>query len=201
MTTQTRRMGDHAATDGGLRAVVRHATQADTDVIDRVHRAAFPVEEAASVATLAADLLALPSSSRVLNLVADIDGRVVGHVAFSPVVFDQFGGNGLESHWTGHLLSPLAVAPEFQGNRVGSRLVEHGIERLRTAKTDVLVTYGDPSYYGRFGFSNEAAVRFVAPYALTQPEGWLALLADSARSPEVAMRVRCVAPLQDSSLW
>ena len=37
---------------------------------------------------------------------------------------------------------------------------------------DILFVYGDPKYYSRFGFSADAAVRYIPPYRLQYPFGW-----------------------------
>ncbi len=81
-----------------------------------------------------------------LSLVALHGGRVVGHVAFSPVAV---GGRDL--NWWG--LGPLAVAPETQRIGVGSALVRSGLRRLAGQAVAGCVVLGDPRYYGRFGFA------------------------------------------------
>jgi putative acetyltransferase len=86
-----------------------------------------------------------------VSLVAELDGRVVGHVALSPVKID-----GAERGWFG--LGPVSVVPECQGAGIGSRLVHEAIARLRSAGARGCVLVGEPSYYGRFGFRAEPAL-------------------------------------------
>ncbi|MGY6632547.1 MAG: GNAT family N-acetyltransferase [Alkalilacustris sp.] len=78
-----------------------------------------------------------------LSLVAESEGRTVGHVAFSPVTVD-----GVEVGLTG--LGPLAVLPEAQGRGIGTALVWAGLGRLGGRGCVVL---GDARYYRRFGFA------------------------------------------------
>ncbi len=83
----------------------------------------------------------------ILSLVAALHGRVVGHILYSPVSI-QSGGRDI----SGAGLGPMAVLPEFQGQGIGSRLVEEGNNRLREAGTPFIVVLGHPKYYPRFGF-------------------------------------------------
>lgn len=83
-----------------------------------------------------------------LSLVAVSEGEVVGHILFSLVTFDppqaKFNGVGL---------APVAVAPEFQGQGIGSKLIRAGLEKCKQAGYSVVVVLGDPRYYSRFGFT------------------------------------------------
>jgi putative acetyltransferase len=79
-----------------------------------------------------------------LSLVAVVDGRLVGHILFSPVT----GCDGP----TGVGLGPMAVVPEFQRRGVGAALVRAALARLREAGCPFVVVLGHDSYYPRFGF-------------------------------------------------
>ena len=80
-----------------------------------------------------------------ISLLAGTRDNVVGHVLLSPVTLD---GQELPR---GLGLAPLAVAPDHQGQGVGSRLIEAGLERARQLGYAYVVVLGDPAYYGRFG--------------------------------------------------
>ncbi|MBS7697138.1 MULTISPECIES: N-acetyltransferase [unclassified Chelatococcus] len=80
-----------------------------------------------------------------LSLVAEAEGVVCGHIAFSPVMVA-----GAEVGW--HGLGPLAVLPRQQRQGIGSQLVMEGLAALRAAGSHGCVVLGDPLYYGRFGF-------------------------------------------------
>jgi len=88
------------------------------------------------------------SQALALSLVAEVDGAVVGHVAFSEVEISD-GSTG----WFG--LGPLTVKPGMQGRGVGSALVRAGLERLRQQGARGCVLEGDPVFYRRFGFAND----------------------------------------------
>lgn len=93
-----------------------------------------------------------------LSLVAEAEGAVRGHIAFSPVAISD-GTPG----WYG--LGPVAVAPEFQGCGIGATLVEAGLAALRAIEAKGCVVLGDPAYYGRFGFTHDPALAYPGPPA------------------------------------
>lgn len=82
-----------------------------------------------------------------VSLVAEIDGRVVGHIAFSPVTI-----SGQNCQWYG--VGPVSVRPDYQRQGIGKSLIEKGLRRLRKSGAKGCVLMGDPEYYERFGFRN-----------------------------------------------
>jgi putative acetyltransferase len=81
----------------------------------------------------------------MVSVVAEDQGSVIGHVAVSPVTVS----NGAE-HWYG--LGPISVAPERQGQGVGTLLMKHVLMKLRSLGAAGCVVLGEPGYYSRFGF-------------------------------------------------
>jgi putative acetyltransferase len=121
---------------------IRTETIQDIQAIDRVVVSAFPTNAEAAL------VHALRTAGKLrVSLVAEQSGRVVGHVAFSPVTLEP-------PHRSIHLLglAPLAVLPEFQRQGIGSELIERGLEACRNLKIDSVVVLGHPEFYGRFGF-------------------------------------------------
>ena len=82
-----------------------------------------------------------------ISLVAEEEGHVVGHIAFSPVRLSD----GTEG-WYG--LAPVSVLPEYHGRGIGSALVREGLRRLKALDSKGCCVVGHPGYYGRFGFEN-----------------------------------------------
>lgn len=80
-----------------------------------------------------------------LALVAEADGQVLGHIAFSPVLVAE-----TSCGWFG--LGPVAVARDHQREGIGSALICAGLEILRERGAQGVVLVGDPGYYERFGF-------------------------------------------------
>jgi putative acetyltransferase len=88
------------------------------------------------------------SGNLTVSLVAEADGKIVGHVALSPVsISDRSQG------WYG--LGPISVAPEHQGVGIGSQLIRQALAVLREMDASGCVLVGEPKYYSRFGFKAE----------------------------------------------
>lgn len=99
------------------------------------------------------------------------------------------------------MLSPVAVATAHQGMGVGQRLISHGLDLLRKEGVDIVVTYGDPAYYGRVGFRPVAEVDLPAPQPLSMPEGWIAQSLTDVPLTRIKGPSRCVAAFDDPALW
>jgi putative acetyltransferase len=83
------------------------------------------------------------TGAALLSLVATLNGRIVGHVMYSPVSVGEITGAGL---------GPMAVLPEHQRQGVGSKLVRAGNQKLRDSGCPFIVVVGHSSFYPRFGF-------------------------------------------------
>jgi putative acetyltransferase len=174
---------------------IRIATSRDSDAVHAIHLDAFPKGEGATVAKLAADLLEEEATPETLSLVAESDGAIVGHVAFSPVFVE-----GVDD-FNGYILAPLGVKASSQKGGFGRALIEDGLRRLSDRGVEVLFVYGDPDYYGRFGFSAEAAAGYNAPYPLQYPFGWQARVAHASPPTDSPLTITCVESLSDPGLW
>jgi putative acetyltransferase len=130
---------------------IRSETAADVRAITAVTVAAFePLE--ISRHTEQYVVAALRSSGALkVSLVAESDGRVIGHVAFSPVTVSD----GTRD-WYG--LGPVSVAPACQRRGVGTALIRAGLSRLKELGARGCCLVGHPGYYGRFGFQNVAGL-------------------------------------------
>ena len=126
---------------------------------------------------------------------AESDGAISGHLAFSPVTIE---GN---DDFKGYILAPLGVKASCQKGGIGRSLIEDGMRRLSDNGVEVLFVYGDPDYYGRFGFSAAAARDYNAPYPLQYPVGWQAVVLEAPILAESPARITCVEPLSDPGLW
>lgn len=130
---------------------IREENPSDADAITHVTLAAFH-DHPFSRQTEQFIILALRKAGALtVSLVAEMEGRIVGHVAFSPVTM----GDGTPD-WCG--VGPLSVLPECQKKGIGSALMIEGLNRLRALGAQGCVLVGDPRYYERFGFRNEPAL-------------------------------------------
>lgn len=65
----------------------------------------------------------------------------------------------------------------------------------------IVVTYGDPAYYGRLGFNAIGQDVIPPPFELTQPEGWLAQSLDGGAIAAIPGPSACVGALDDAVYW
>ncbi len=125
--------------------IIRNEKDSDVEAIFDVTKAAFenhPIsnhtEQFIIQALRAANALSI-------SLVAELDGKVVGHIAFSPVTISDGS-----QQWYG--LGPISVLPEYQKQGIGKALVHEGLSRLKDRAAKGCVLVGDPDYYEPFGF-------------------------------------------------
>lgn len=127
--------------------LIRCETNDDVSAIDEVTAAAFKTL-ANSNQTEQFIIAALRAAKALtVSLVAQVDGRVVGHIAFSPVTISDGSPN-----WYG--LGPVSVLPQYQRRGIGSALIQEGILRLKDLGARGCCLVGHPEYYRRFGFQN-----------------------------------------------
>jgi putative acetyltransferase len=125
--------------------VIRPEQPGDVQAIHAVHASAFPTDAEARLV----DGLRTAGHLSV-TLVAEDNGRIVGHVAFSPV--SLAGAPGALG------LAPLAVTPDRQRTGIGGRLVREGLAVAVAKGAQFVVVLGHPGYYPRFGFRRAAEV-------------------------------------------
>ena len=149
--------------------IIRNETTSDIEAIYEVTKKAFEnhpysdnTEQFIVNALRAAHAL-------TVSLVAEIDRKVIGHVAFSPVTISD------GSHdWYG--LGPVSVLPELQKQGIGQSLIREGLFRLKTIGAKGCILVGDPAYYKRFGFKNLSELM----YKGVPPENLLVLSFDNS---------------------
>jgi len=133
--------------------IIRAEALGDEVAIRFVHEAAFGRPDEARVAD---EVRATAGFVPELSLVAEEDGRVVGHVVLSRTTV---GGHEVL------LLGPIGVLPERQRHGIGSALVLEGLRRAEAAGVPLVLLEGDPGYYSRFGF------RLVSELGIEAPPG------------------------------
>ncbi|MFC7515879.1 GNAT family N-acetyltransferase [Herbaspirillum sp. GCM10030257] len=125
---------------------VRHEQPADSAAIFDLTKLAFSTAAHTSHTEQFIVNALRTSGHLALSLVAVEEGRLVGHIAFSPVTISA-GDDG----WYG--VGPLSVLPDFQRRGIGSLLMQQGLATLRNRGARGCVLVGDPAFYSRLGFS------------------------------------------------
>ena len=95
----------------------------------------------------------------------------------------------------------MGVHPNHQGKKIGTQLIEHAIQYLKSQDTPFLMTYGDPKYYSRFGFQGVSEQVLPPPFPLSQPEGWMYRGIKLNRIPVITGKALCVEPFNQRNLW
>ena len=127
--------------------LIRDETSADVAVIAEVTVAAFKTLDVSNQTEHFIIDALRKANALSISLVGEMDGRVVGHIAFSPVIMSD-GTLG----WYG--AGPLSVLPEYQRRGIGKALMEAGLLRLRGLNARRCCLVGHPEYYRQFGFDN-----------------------------------------------
>lgn len=125
--------------------IIRDETAADIDAITETTIAAFKTLEVSNQTEQFIIEALRGAGALTVSLVAELDGRVVGHIAFSPVKISDATPN-----WYG--LGPVSVSPDHQRKGIGKALVQEGLSRLKNLNAAGCCVVGHPDYYKKFGF-------------------------------------------------
>jgi putative acetyltransferase len=127
--------------------LVRSERTTDIDAIERVAIAAFEGKWYSDQTEHLIINRLREAGAMSVSLVAEVDGKVVGHIAFSVVTI-----SGEDEGWTG--LGPVSVSPEFQKQGIGSKLIREGLSVIKERGAKGCVLEGNPDYYQKFRFKN-----------------------------------------------
>lgn len=144
--------------------IIRPETLEDVAPIRNVNEQAFGREVEARIVEKLREHGAL-----TISLVAIQDGKVVGHIAFSPAVIesDSFSFEAIA-------LGPIAVLPAYQRGGFGSQMVRAGLEECRRLGHEIIVLVGHPDYYPRFGFVPAGPKGIACEFEVPE-EAWMIL--------------------------
>jgi putative acetyltransferase len=130
-----------------IQIVIRDEKDSDAAAISEVTIAAFRTLEVSNHTEQFIIMALRAARALTVSLVAEVAGRVVGHIAFSPLTISD----GTRD-WYG--LGPVSVLPEHQRQGIGKALIEEGLSRLKSLNARGVCLVGHPEYYGKFGFKN-----------------------------------------------
>ena len=155
-----------------LKAAIRSETDADAGAITEVTVAAFQTLEISNHTEQFIIAALRAAKALTISLVAEVDGHVIGHIAFSPVTISDGTLN-----WYG--LGPVSVLPQYQRQGIGKALIQEGLSRLKHIGAQGCCLVGHPDYYKQFGFRNMPGLVLEA----VPPEVFFALSFDG-RTPQ-----------------
>ncbi len=131
--------------------IIKNETNADADAITEVTVAAFKTLEISNNTEHFIIIALRAVKALTVSLVAEIEGRIIGYIAFSPVSMSDG-----TAHWYG--LGPVSVLPAYHRQGVGTALIQEGLSRLRKLNAAGCCVVGHPDYYRKFGFENVAGL-------------------------------------------
>ncbi|UCG72902.1 MAG: N-acetyltransferase [Chromatiales bacterium] len=150
---------------------IRESRRDDSAAIESLYPEAFPDE---NLLPLVRDLL--NDAVVAISLVGTIDTQIVGHAIFTKC--------GVVGHrCNAALLGPLAVAPAWQRQGIGSAIVRAGLLRLQAANVNQVYVLGDPAYYGRLGFVKGCSVEPPFPLPAEWDGAWQSQILGDTRTP------------------
>ncbi len=127
--------------------IIRKEMVADVEAITEVTIAAFKTLPISNHTEQFIINALRAANALTISLVAEIDGQIVGHIAFSPITISD-GSTG----WYG--LGPVSVLPAHQKQGIGKSLIKNGLSLLKELGGQGCALVGDPKYYKRLGFRN-----------------------------------------------
>jgi putative acetyltransferase len=151
-------------------------------------------DEGALIGQLARRLMTETPAQDLRAFTAWKRGELVGAILLSRLIYTG-------DKRTVFVLGPVAVATNLQNQGIGQKLISQGIEVLRQEGVELVVTYGDPSFYRRFGFKVISQDDFPAPFPLQQPEGWLGQSLNDAPLTPLKGPARCAPAFNDPAFW
>lgn len=127
--------------------LIRDETDADVSAITEVTVAAFNALDISDHTEQFVIEALRAAGALTISLIAERGGRIVGHIAFSPLKISDSTEN-----WYG--LGPVSVLPEYQRKGIGKALIVEGLKRLKEMNAQGCCLVGHPDYYKKFGFKN-----------------------------------------------
>jgi predicted N-acetyltransferase YhbS len=134
----------------------------------------------------------------LLSLVAETDGKLVGHILFT-VARLQPGNQEVSVR----ILAPLAVSTDFQCEGIGGVLIKEGLKELAESGVDLVFVLGHPGYYPKFGFQTAGLLGLQAPYPIPSQhaDAWMVQELNTGVIGSIDGRVQCSKILNQPQHW
>ena len=144
------------------------------------------------VSKLSFKLAKLIDGENVIGIEAKIKNKIVGYIFLSKLQYKE--------DYLVYLLAPVGVDSNLQKQGIGKKIIQFALKYLKKQKVDLLMTYGDPSYYRKSGFKKTNVSIIPAPYKLSQPIGWL-VNKISLKKLKIKSKPKCILPFRNKKLW
>ncbi len=165
-----------------------------TDLFVSAFSASEGADEGAVIGAFVRDLMETTPSDDMMVWSAYEAGSLLGCIFLTRMTYP-------EDERVVFILSPVAVGTEHQRRGVGQALIRAGLEDLREKGVDVVLTYGDPTYYAKVGFAQIKEDWAKAPLDLSFPEGWLGQSLSRKGNAPLRGSSLCVPALNKPELW
>jgi len=132
-----------------------------TDLFTSVFTSSEGEDEGKLIGTLSSELASSIDDEEIVCLGAYKKELLIGSIFFTRLQFSE------SIHV--YMLSPVAVSTEYQGKGIGQALINYGLNELKKRAVDIVVTYGDPSFYSKVGFQALSENTLQAPLKLSMP--------------------------------
>ena len=172
--------------------------ESDRIAILDVHTDAFGPDQGPEIAELVSDLLDDETAHPLLSLVAEVDGKLVGHILFTAARLQPADRNA-----SVRILAPLAVSADVQRKGIGGALIKEGLKQLTESGVDLVFVLGHPGYYPRFGFQPAGALGLQAPYPIPSKnaDAWMVQELRAGVIAKVEGTVQCSETLSQPQHW
>lgn len=145
------------------------------------------------IGSLVKEMMATTDTKDLYCFVATENEQIIGGVFFTKMIFE----NDIDAF----ILSPMATLTEYQGQGVGQKLINYGLENLKNDGVELVLTYGDINFYSKVGFQQISEEMIPAPFELSMPEGWLGQRLNNEKIQVISGKSQCVKALSNPELW
>ena len=143
------------------RLLIRSEDRSDWPAVHAVNVAAFETPAEANLVDALRE-----QASPVVSFVAEDDGKLIGHIMFSPVELPGHPSRKIMG------LAPMAVVPGHQRQGIGTELVRAGLEKCKQLGFGAVVVLGHADYYPRFGFAPPRGLALAASMTYRKTCSW-----------------------------
>jgi len=119
---------------------IRLENNSDIFQINNIHNQAFKNPDESQIVNELRK-----NNNLTLSLVCENNIKLIGHIAYSPILNECKEPIGVG-------LGPIGILPLFQKQGAGSQLIIKGNNEVIKLGFDLIFVLGDPKYYSKFGF-------------------------------------------------